>query len=91
MKKCSICDKMVEDDLKLCPYCNHDFEWRTNPTPISKDYLPAPMVHYYNQNEEYASLNNDDNKPHSKFAIIVIILLSILIFGGLIYLIIFSV
>lgn len=27
MKKCSICEKEVEDNIIICPYCGHDFDF----------------------------------------------------------------
>lgn len=36
----------------------------------NEEPLEAPMTWYYSENQEYASLNDDKNKPHSKFAIL---------------------
>lgn len=50
----------------------------------NEEQLEAPMTWYYSENQEYASLNDDKNKPHSKFAIssklILLVILGVAVF-----------
>lgn len=50
----------------------------------NEEPLEAPMTWYYSENQEYASLNDDKNKPHSKFAIssklILLVVLGVAVF-----------
>lgn len=58
MKKCSICEKEVEDNIIICPYCGHDFDF----VPTRKCITPK----YESINEQLEQERNEKRNKYKK-------------------------
>lgn len=74
MKKCTICEREVDDYIQKCPHCGHDFNFVYDKDPVAfeerfeaPDYYKVSIMKYYlSLAFEYYKEDVEDNSNESK-------------------------